>query len=254
MSMIDDLLKQVTLPPRIHATVLTDRDVVTGETLARPVVWADRTYTVCPQCQQPIGGRIDQCPVTLNGGARQGGRIEEWSQQHSCGMWLAVDWREVEVDLDNEDAATRIEQAARKLADERQSELAAERKRVRRSLRQDLRWALAALADPLEPGETPIERIEHVSRGARETWQQYEPGVYLDTAEGVWVAWEYDPEASDGGDTIVETVEVVTAAQAATMLGVSRQRVDSLAGSGKLERHPGGGVTVASVVARRHHA
>lgn len=43
------------------------------------------------------------------------------------------------------------------------------------------------------------------------------------------------------------TAEAVSFSVAAAMLGVSKGRVQQLAGAGKLERHPDGGITAASV-------
>jgi hypothetical protein len=83
------------LPSGTHAMVLTGRDVVTGEQLAYPVVWVDRSYCTCPRCGEPVARVVEECPVLLDTGAGQGGQIEEWSKQHGCGEWLSVDWEEV---------------------------------------------------------------------------------------------------------------------------------------------------------------
>lgn len=241
------LLDGLRLPPRIHATVLTGRDVVTGETLAYPVVWADRTYRTCGQCHQPVPMDTgDRCPVTLDTGAGQGGRIEEWSQQHGCGSWNPVLWAEVQVDVTDPDADLSIEAAGRELERRRNVELEQQREVIRRRVTRDLRWAMEQLSEPLEDWETPDDRIAAVSSGS-----ELGPGVYLDADRRAWVSWDFDPETDDGADTIDAAAEAVTYGQAAAMLGLHRTRVQRLAHSGKLDTHPDGGVTVASVLRRR---
>lgn len=88
-------INNIPLPPGTHATILTGRDVVTGQQLAYPVVWADRPYTRCPRCGDAVARTVNECPVLLDVGAGQGGAIEEISQQHGCGEWLHIDWCQV---------------------------------------------------------------------------------------------------------------------------------------------------------------
>jgi hypothetical protein len=64
----------IALPNGIHATMLTGRDVVTGDQLAYPVVWADRSYDVCPGCHEPVDRVIEQRPAHLDTGAGPGRR------------------------------------------------------------------------------------------------------------------------------------------------------------------------------------
>lgn len=97
------IVDQAGLPAGTHSTILTGRDVVTGEMLAYPVVWADRAYDACPNCGQGVEVVVEQCPVLLNTGAGQGGQIEERSQQHGCGEWLAVAWQQLPDDASAED-------------------------------------------------------------------------------------------------------------------------------------------------------
>lgn len=235
-------LSNLSLPPHIHAEILTGHDVVSGEQLAYPVIWADRITDTCGRCHEPIP-REEPCPVLLDSGAGQGGLIEEISQQHVCGEWLSVDWREVKVDLDAPDAVARIEAAAWELATERTAEIETATGRLRRSLERDLARALKHLGEPLD-GDTPDERLYDVTTGS-----ETEPGVYLDETDGEWVAWDYEPDGGEG-DVIRVTADTVSYAQAGSMLSVSRARVGALTAEDKLQRGANGGVTVKSVLAR----
>lgn len=235
-------LSNLTLPPHIHAEVLTGRDVLSGEHLAYPVIWADRITDTCDRCHEPIP-REEPCPVLLDSGAGQGGLIEEISQQHVCGEWLSVDWREVKVDLDAPEAVARIEAAAWELAAERTAEIETATGRLRRSLERDLARALKHLGEPLD-GDTPDDRLYDVTTGS-----ETEPGVYLDETDFQWVAWDYEPNGGEG-DAIRVTADTVSYAQAGSMLGVSRARVGALTAEHKLQRGANGGVTVKSVLAR----
>jgi hypothetical protein len=236
-------LSTLNLPPHIHAEMLDGRDVVSGETLTYPVIWADRITDTCDRCRQPTP-REEPCPVLLNSGAGQGGQIEETSQQHGCGEWLSVAWVDLgDVDPDATDLPDRIEAAARELAGERAAEIQAATERMRRSLERDLARALKHLGEPLD-GDAPDDRIYDVTDGS-----EVEPGVYLDETAGVWVAWDYEPGGGEG-DAVSVTADTVSYAQAGSMLGVSRARVGALVAEGKLVRGGEAGVTVASVLER----
>jgi hypothetical protein len=191
------------LPLGTHAIVLTGRDVVTGEQLAYPVVWADRSDSTCPRCGQPVAQVVAECPVGLNTGAGQDGQIEELSQQHGCGEWLSVDWAEVSatgplVDPTEDDVLATARELAARLADD----LTTQRERIRARLRVDLRDGLARLAEPLAEDETAEDRAAEVSAG-----NETEPGLYLE--DGQWLAWDYDPDGS--GDTITVYASEITA-------------------------------------------
>lgn len=87
-----------------HAVTLRGRDIVTGEQISKIIIWADRTYDTCPSCGQPINVSPG-CPVNLNTGAGQGGRLEEWSQMHGCGQWLHIDWVSLDGDATEREVA-----------------------------------------------------------------------------------------------------------------------------------------------------
>jgi len=193
------------LPHGIHATVLTGRDVVSGLELVYPVAWADRSYRTCPRCRQPVD-RVPACPVALNTGAGAGGQLEELSQQHGCGEWLAVDWAEA-------DEIEGVPATAQRLADRLVMFLDAERTRLRAGLITQLRDALTRLAEPLDVvvGEAIEDRRAEV-----ETGSEVDPGVYLDDrwadrSEWVWCAWDFDPDGS--GETVAVYVEDLTVTQ-----------------------------------------
>ena len=103
--------------------VLTGRDVVSGEDLAYPVLWCDRTYGACPSCGEPVDREPD-CPVRLNDGAGQGGEIEECSQEHGCGEWLSVTWVELPEDADADAVQAAAEEMAAQFCRERDDERA----------------------------------------------------------------------------------------------------------------------------------
>lgn len=180
-------LDTIDLPEGIHAAMLTGRDVVTGEDLAYPVVWADRAYGTCPRCGQPVARIVEDCPVLLDTGAGQGGQIQELDKQHGCGEWLDVDWQEVQAcEAAGGITADDVTAAAGALAAGLAAEITAERDRIRARLRADLRDALRRLAEPLEPGETPEDRAEDAGTGS-----EIDPGVCVE--DGKWFAWDYDP-------------------------------------------------------------
>jgi hypothetical protein len=196
-------LSTIDLPTGTHAAMLGGRDVVTGEQLARTVVWADRPYDRCPRCREPVNQVVVDCPVTLDTGACQGGQLEEWDKQHGCGEWLAVDCQEVTGggatgDVTSDDVVV----AATKLAASLAEAIDHERHHLRAGLRRDLAWALARLAEPLQEWETPEGRAEEARTG-----DELNPGVYQE--DGTWLAWAYDPDGS--GDPIVVTVQHLTA-------------------------------------------
>ncbi len=186
-------LDQLDIPAGIHTTVLTGRDIVTGESLAYSIVWADRTYNRCPRCHQPVNSVTD-CPVILNVGAGQGGQIEETSKQHGCGEWLAISWREIGggQDATEQDIVT----AAAELATERTQEIDDDRARRAGELREELRTALRRLREPLASGETEEDRTDEVRTGS-----ETEPGI--DRDGDTWLAWDCDP--SGDGEPIVVT-------------------------------------------------
>lgn len=211
----------IRLPDGIHATLLTDRDIVTGEMLAYPVVWADRPYSDCPLCGQDIGVE-EACPVALNTGAGQGGQIEEWDKTHGCGYWLSVSWREVtapagrdttdddQEDQEDEEVAPGIGEddvltVARELAADREQQIAAEQKKIRGKLRKELAASIARLGEPLGDGESLEDRADEVTTGS-----ETEPGVYCDG--GQWLAWAYEPVDSD--PITVDASDLTTAADA----------------------------------------
>lgn len=172
-------VREIPLPPHTQADALTARDIITGEPLTRVVVWADRPYDRCPQCEQGVSAVVD-CPVTLDAGAGQGGQIMEYSQQHGCGYWLSVDWTEV-TGHDGEDPTdTDIAAAAAQLAHRRQQHIADACQMIEAGLRRDLAAVLA--------------QEDKVSSGS-----EFHAGVYHDGTE--WVAWAEAPV--DDADAIV---------------------------------------------------
>ncbi len=183
-----------TIPAGTYAAVLTGRDVVSGEQLAYPVVWADRPHDTCPRCGHPVARMVEQCPVMLDTGAGQGGQIQEYSKQHGCGEWLSVDWDEVRTDDRLADlTGVDVVAAARALAARLAETIASERVCIRGRLGEELEDVLRRLAEPLEDDETAEDRADEVRTGS-----EVEPGVYQE--DGEWVAWDYDPDGS--GDTI----------------------------------------------------
>lgn len=196
-------LAELDLPARIHATVLTGRDVTNGETLTYPVVWADRLYDTCPRCDQPVNRVVNTCPAVLDTGAGTGGQILEWDQQHGCGEWLAVSWQQVRSDA-AEPTVEDVKAAADQLAATVAADLATERRRLTKQLRTELQDALTRLAEPLADGETAEDRRREIQTG-----HQGEPGVdYEPTFPGpgqtaTWHAWDFDPDGS--GEAIMVT-------------------------------------------------
>lgn len=114
-------LAQLELPAHIHVEETGGRDVVSGEIVTAYVVWADRPTPECPGCGQDIGVEQPTAPAMLNMGAGQGGQVEEFSQQHGCGEWVAVAWVVLEDDLTPEHILT----VAEALAWARNAEIAA---------------------------------------------------------------------------------------------------------------------------------
>jgi hypothetical protein len=203
-------IAELALPAGVHAAVLTGRDVVTGEPLARAVVWADGIESTCPQCGQPVGMLEELCPVVLNCGAGLGGQLLDRDRRHGCGLWLAVSWQEVVAAREDTDPAGEVApgilgeavlDAARELADQRRQQIAQARAATTERLRADLAEALARLGEPLQDGETPQDRAEEVSTGSEVVPGVYrEPGVPGDAEGdpgGVWVAWDYEPGGTD---------------------------------------------------------
>jgi hypothetical protein len=234
---------QIDLPLGVHYTALSDRDIVTGEMLTRGIVWTDRPYDRCPRCHEPVNREVIGCPVTLNGGAHQGGQLEMWSQQHGCGYWLKVEWAEVagtgpDGQITDDDVAA----AAEDIADALREAIDAERERVRIGLLEDLSLALARLADPLDEDEMPKDRAEEVRTGS-----EISPGVYLE--DGRWVAWDYDPDGS--GDTVSVTANDVLS-WAGQRLAAGRkgqqQAMSAMRGAIRVARAEGS--TVAEIMGR----
>lgn len=180
------------LPRHVHAETLRARDVVTGQPIAETIVWADRVINQCPLCRQPIDRIVEACPAHLNAGAGQGGQLQDYSQQHGCGEWLAVTWRAV---ADGES----VEFVAAEIAASFTRDLAEERASIRRRLTEELADAMARLAKPLADGETAEERAEEITTGS-----DTDPGVYR--GDG-WLAWEFDPLTEDGTDCITVYAE-----------------------------------------------
>jgi hypothetical protein len=180
------------LPKGTHHAELTARDIVTGEPLLYHAVWADRPYGHCPRCGQPVP-REPGCPLHLNPGAGQGGAIQDYNQQHGCGEWLDVDSTWLGASASEMD----IVAAADKLATRLVQGLEDRRAAIRNRLREELRAALAQLAEPLDEDESAEDREEDVRTGSCE-----HPGVFQDQDENgaPWVAWDYDPDGS--GDVI----------------------------------------------------
>ncbi len=226
------------LPANTHATVLTGRDVVTGEPLEYVIVWADRTYLNCPRCTEPVAREIDECPVALDPGAGPGGQIEETDKRHGCGLWLRVNWDAVKAptapdvlpetcddcestgtncslhdgpEYDDQVApgitADHVIAAACELAEHRTAVIIVQTEQIREDLAADLRRALEQFSEPLDNDETMDDRIEAVSSGT-----DTEPGVYLDD-DGTWHAWEHDPAGGEGDAIIVTEADLVAAAR-----------------------------------------
>lgn len=188
------------LPQGTYATILTGRDVVSRANLAYPVVWTDRPYGTCPRCKEPVD-RTPPCPVALDDGAMGGGRIEENSQQHGCGYWLAVDWDEAP-DIEA------VPAVAQRLAGHLAGRIYAERARVCIRLIDALREALARRDEPLVD-ETIEDRADEIATGT-----EVDPGVYInnrwaDPSAWVWCAWDYDPAGLDeeGISVYIEDLE-----------------------------------------------
>lgn len=183
---------ELRLPAAIHAAVISERHISTGQLMQRGVVWADRTYRTCETCRQPVPYAVEQCPVTLD----QVGAVREWSQAHCdfngpCGTWQPVLWEAV----NGEPTTASMEDAARSLATRRAEVLAGQRTMMTASLRDDLQRALSRIAHP-DPGENAEQAAEAVTTGS-----DAEPGVYFDAhSSGEWVAWDYDP--GDESETI----------------------------------------------------
>jgi hypothetical protein len=185
------------LPAGTHAAVLTGRDIVSGQMLAYPVVWADRPYGTCPRCGQPVARVVGECPVMLDTGAGLGGQILEWDKQHGCGEWLSVSWQEVHSASPGGDPGEPDTlAAAAELAAALAAEVSAERDQIRVRLRGELQEALTRLAGPLDDGETPEDRAAEVRTGS-----EVGPGVYLEYG-GHWLAWDYDPGGSGEAVTV----------------------------------------------------
>jgi hypothetical protein len=179
-----------TLPPGIHAHVVTGRNVVSGTLMERGVVWADRTYRVCGTCREPVPYAVEACPVALD----EFGSPQEYSQAHcdlggACGTWQSVLWADCGPTSDE------IEEAAQALATRRTEALGTERESMTAALRSDLAAALARIASP-EPGETAEDAATQVTTGSDTA-----PGVYFDSStSGEWCAWDYDPQ--DDSETV----------------------------------------------------
>ena len=185
-------LEDLEMPAHIHLAVLRGRDVVTGEELAYPVLWADRTYDRCPSCGQSIPFEVTECPIALDEGAGQGGALQEYSQQHGCGEWLPVLSVRFE---DGESDKAKVAQAAAELAKARTEEIAAARTVAEERVEQELERATAQLLAPLGDDETVEDRLEAVCTG-----NEIQPGVYID--RGHLTAWDF-PAINDDSDPIV---------------------------------------------------
>lgn len=176
-------LASLALPEGIHVQALTATDVTNHEPLREVVVWADRTFSNCPACGEPVSIEVD-CPVYLAGGW-EGGLVEQLDQKHQCGLWLEVTSRE----LGRSPSEQQILAAARELAEERDGEIALRRSAVRGRLRRDLAIVVAAL--PLDEDR----EADAIAETATGIGSDSEPGIFRDSDE--LVAWDYDPVGLD---------------------------------------------------------
>lgn len=178
------------LPTHARTNTLT----ATGGRTKRVVVWVDRSYDQCPRCCQPIPVVVDNCPVFLNAG-----KIEEWSQQHSCGYRLSVRWMEVTERSGEDPTDDDVLRVAAALTAERQEDISDACEAIRAGLRRELRAALVRRDEPLADGETPEDRAYKITTGS-----EVEPGVYRIGDD--WVAWAWPPVPDADPETIVVCV------------------------------------------------
>ncbi|MFG3710968.1 hypothetical protein [Micromonospora sp. NPDC047730] len=161
----------------IHETRIGAVSPVSGEYVESVLVWADRPYSTCDRCGQPVP-TVESAPAIAN----PLGSAMAVSQQHGCGEWLSVFWTELPGDATVE----QITQAKHDLL-----------RRYRAAIEErteEIRAALAAdLTEMLEL--SPDERYC--------TGSEVEPGIYQESGgylkAGPWVAWAYAPV---GGDAI----------------------------------------------------
>lgn len=193
------LVDGLELPEGLYAKVLTDQGRPM-EVPPRIVVWPDRPYAVCPSCSQEIDISRD-CPVVLSND-----QMDEVSQQHGCGQWLSAPWRDVRLSGPEDVTADEVLQAVAQVTEEAMEKAQEQRARVRKAVRQMLTEGLARLAEPLAPDETPEERRDEVDSADSGL-----PGLCWQ--DGVWLAWDWDP---DGSGALIEVREGDVAAAQAT--------------------------------------
>lgn len=179
---LDDVGQRI--PGDVHVTMLTDRDVVTREMLAYPLLWSDRPYSQCPRCTEPVDTDLtDKPPAILDGGACQGGQVLDIDQKHGCGEWLSVDSESFERD---DVTADELVAAAVGLSQQRAAAIEMERVRIIDGLRELLADAYARLTDQVVEGESWEDRVADVCTGS-----EVEPGVCFEN--DVLIAWNYHP-------------------------------------------------------------
>ncbi|MEV5573313.1 hypothetical protein AB0L06_24990 [Spirillospora sp. NPDC052269] len=177
----------VKLPDGFRATVLAGTD---GQgPLEIPVVWAERLYTLCPFCDEPLPPE-DGCPVAIDP-AGDGGSVIDIQRLHPCGQEIEVEWEVPAEKVD--DPREWIERVALKLAVEQWTEL----------LRSAVLLAFLGMATRKRFGETLAEREAELTTGS-----ETEPGVYQCPKDG-WVAWGYVPGGEDSGAVMRFTLKDV---------------------------------------------
>ncbi|GAA4209042.1 hypothetical protein GCM10022252_74970 [Streptosporangium oxazolinicum] len=161
------------LPAHVHSADLSgpnDRNVP----VSLFVVWADRPYRLCPVCGEGVQVETG-CPAVMDPST---GEAESLDQKHGCGEWLITRWIGV-------DSLEGIPEAAEQLAAEHADDVAKGRAEAEAELGDELREAMARLAEPLDEGETIADREAEITTGRDDM-----PGIYKE--DGQWVAWAYD--------------------------------------------------------------
>ncbi|MEU4534342.1 hypothetical protein AB0G15_05705 [Streptosporangium sp. NPDC023825] len=146
------------------------------------IVWADRPYRLCPNCKESVQV-VPDCPASMDPST---GETQSVNLTHGCGEWLAVRWIAV-------DSAEKVPEAAEWLEVWHAQDVHAARWVAVQDLTNELRAALARLAEPLVAGETKADREAEIITGRDDT-----PGIYHDGDQ--WLAWAHD--VRDDGETI----------------------------------------------------
>lgn len=115
------------------------------------------------------------------------------------------------------------------------------------------RRGAAAWLPERDPAEVAAELVAHLGQGG-----DVAEAAVGDVAALVWPTglpagadpWWRTPLGALAFRALVRSDAAMSGGEAAGLLGVSRARVWQLVAAGKLERHPSGGVTRASVAAR----